>query len=75
MFSKKSVRFGVLFSVLFLKLFSSLNYLFFQNYSYGFLFIFEVKFRYKFDFFCPINKITKCYFKSNNTLEFLLIRS
>ena len=40
-----------------------------------FLFIFEVKFRYKFDFVYPINKIAKCYFKSNNTLEFLLIRS
>lgn len=51
MFSEKSVPFGVLFSVRFLKLFSRLNYSFFQKNSYGFLFILEVKFRDKFDFF------------------------
>lgn len=75
MFSEKSVRFGVLFSVRFLKLFSSLNYFFFQKNSYGFLFILEDKFRDKFDFFYPINRIVKCYFKSNNVLKFLLIGS
>ncbi len=51
MFSEKSVRFGVLFSVRFLKLFSRLNYFFFQKNSNGFLFILEDKFHDKFDFF------------------------